>query len=73
MAKGDSVKVLLDIGGGNVIERIVSADKAGRSVSWERDDRKGIYTVEVIGRAGTPARTVDFRLDRVIMIEMVPA
>lgn len=73
MAKGDQVKVLLDIGAGNVIERIFEADKAGRSVSFERDDKKGIYEIEVVGRAGTAARTINLRADRVVMIEEVPA
>lgn len=73
MAKGDVVKVLLDIGAGQVLERIFEADKAGRSVSFDRDDKKGVYEVEIIGRAGTAVRTINLRADRVIMIEESPA
>ncbi len=73
MAKNDSVKVLLDVGSGNVVERVFLADKAGRSVKYDRDDKKNIYTIEVVGRAGTAARTVVLRADRVILLEEVPA
>ncbi len=71
--KGDSVKVLLDIGAGNVVERVFTADKAGRSVSYTRDVKQGTYDIEVVGRAGTVARTIALRADRVILIEQVPA
>ena len=73
MAKGDSVKVILDVGAGNTLSLMFEADKAGRSVSFERDDKKGIYEVEIVGRAGTAARTINLRADRVILIEEVPA
>lgn len=73
MAKGDVVKVLLDIGGGQVLERIFMADKAGRTVSFNRNDKQGVYEIEVAGRAGTAARTVNLRIDRVILIEEIPA
>ncbi len=72
MAKGDVVKALLDIGSGNVIERVFEADGAGRTVEFDRDDKKNLITVEVKGRAGTAVRTTELRADRVIMIEEVP-
>ena len=55
-----------------MIERIFEADAAGREVTFEREDRKNLVTVEVRGRAGTTVRKSELRADRVIMIEEVP-
>lgn len=73
MAKGDQIKVLLDVGGGQTLEKTFTADKAGRSIEVNRNDRQGVYEIEVVGRAGTAARTVNLRIDRVILLEEVPA
>lgn len=73
MAKGDKVVVLVDTGSGETMVREYVADKAGRTVEYEVDKKTGNYTIEVKGRAGTPAKTAVFRGDRVISIEEVPA
>lgn len=72
MSKGDQIKALIDIGNGNVVERIFRADKAGQTVEYDLDKKTGNYEVVVRGRAGTPARTVNLRGDRVLVIEEVP-
>lgn len=72
MAKGDKVKALIDIGNGQVIERIFEADKAGRTVEYDVDKKTGNFVVEVKGRAGTAVRTSTLRGDRVLIIEEVP-
>lgn len=73
MAKGDHIKAIIDIGGGNTIEKMFRADKAGQTVEYDLDKKTGNYEVIVRGRAGTPARTVNLRGDRVLLIEEVPA
>lgn len=72
MAKGDQIKALIDIGSGNVVERVFEADAAGRKVEFRREVRDGLIRVEVLGRAGAAVRTTELRADRVILIEEVP-
>lgn len=73
MAKNDKVVVTVDLGQGQWSKTEVVADAAGRTVEFVRDKRDGTVIVEVRGRAGTLARKVEFRADRVIAIEEVPA
>lgn len=73
IAKGDTVKVTYDNGDGTSREYEIVADKAGREVAFTRKPKENLLTVEVTGRAGTTARTLEFRADRVLIVEEVPA
>ena len=73
MALGDKIKVTYDLGDGKPAMIEVVADKAGRTVEYDRDEKKNLLSIVVAGRAGTPARTVLIRLDKVLMFEEVPA
>ena len=73
MAKGDQIRVLLDTGNGAALEQFIVADKAGRSVKFNREDRKNLIEVLVEGRAGGIVRRAEYRSDRVLLIEEIPA
>jgi len=72
MAKGDQIKTLIDIGNGNVVERIYTAELAGQTVDYDVDRKTGNYEVHIVGMTGKTARTINLRGDRVIIIEEVP-
>lgn len=71
MAKNDRVRVIVDVGSGQVERQDFVADAAGRSVTFSR--KKDVIEVEVAGRAGGTVRRAEFRADRVLMIEEIPA
>ena len=73
MAKGDKVVVLLDAGNGVSIEKIFKASVMGRTIEFNREDRKNLIVVEEKMHTGKVARTAELRADRVIAIEEVPA
>lgn len=73
MAKGDRIKVKYALSDEAVDTIEVVADKAGRSVELSRDAKSGMTTIEVLGRAGTAARTVTIRSDKILMTEEIPA
>lgn len=52
---------------------VIEADKAGRTVEYDRDKKTGDYLIEVKGRAGSVARSVNLRGDRVVLLEEIPA
>jgi hypothetical protein len=68
IAKGDKITVGLDVGGVLTSTEIV-ADKAGREVQFNRNTRDDQLTVEVVGRAGSVARTYFFKLSSVVLFK----
>ena len=73
MAKGDKISVTYELGDGKPTMIDVIADGVGRTVEFNRDEKKNLLTIEVAGRAGTATRTVHIRLDKVLMLEEIPA
>ncbi len=71
MAKGDSVEVLVDAGGGAAREYVVRASRAGRRV--EVKTSRSIVEVNELTRTGGVVRTARFMAPRVLAVVEHPA
>lgn len=71
MAKGDSVEVLVDAGGGAAREYVVKASRAGRRV--EVKTSRSTVEVNELTRTGGVVRTARFMAPRVLAVVERPA
>ena len=69
--KGDSVEVLVDVGGGGVQRFEIAATRAGRRV--EVSTARGTVEVTEVTRTGQPVRSGRFMVSRVVAVVEHPA
>jgi len=69
--KGDSVEVLIDVGGGGVQRFEMVATRAGRRV--EVSTARGTVEVTEVTRSGQPVRSGRFMVSRVVAVVEHPA
>ncbi len=69
--RGDSVEIIVDVGGGGTERFEVTAGRAGRRV--ETTIGRGIIEVTEVTRGGNPVRTARFMASRVVAVVEHPA